>query len=560
MASTHRAPANGVLPVTANQTSGNAPKPASKPSAPRLKVMIRRLPPALTEAEFFSVLGEDWNLAQGKVDWFLYKPGKDSKDPSKPSRPSRAYLHLTSDDYLMSLSDIVRQSVFEDAQNTFNSPCLIGPPTVEFAPYGRTPGGRRRVDARAGTIDQDAEFMAFLEGLANPATGKEASTEALVDGAPATKEKVTMTPLVQFIKDKKSSKSREAAVKAAKKQEAHLAKGKGVKDSPEKKGKGDKMVEKAAKEAVKILNREASTKSGASSSSTKSDSSESSGIPKLDLGKVPGRQKAAVTQAHIRMLQRDLGLSPAQASRQVKRDNDDAKKAERAAEKSATETNDAVPSQSAQSAVPTAPKGSTPQVNSRRNRAKGTESEAKTSSPNTTPSTPTPMVLLKKPEAVQTTPTAPAARPAPTVAPRKPQAVAASFAGATQAFVKHANPSQGVTEPLLKEAMEKFGAVSHVEIDKRKGFAYVDFNDSEGLKKAMAANPISVAQGTVHVMQRKGTSLPPEKKPAHAVPHPAQRGGGRRGGTIGRRGGRGAGRGGGNAAPSSAPTGPAAKG
>ncbi|TVY57489.1 Regulator of nonsense transcripts UPF3 [Lachnellula cervina] len=551
MAATQRAPANGVLPVTAIQTSGNNSKPASKPSVTRLKVIIRRLPPALTEAEFASIVGDEWKLAQGKVDWFLYKPGKDSKDASKPSRPSRAYFHLTSDAHIMSLSETIRLSTFEDAQNTFTNSCLIGPPTVEFAPYGRTPGGRRRVDARAGTIDQDPEFMAFLEGLANPPTGKEVGVDGLVEGAPATKEKVTTTPLVQYLKDKKASKSRDAAVKAAKKQESNVAKGKSVKDSPEKKGKDVKgVVERAAKDAVKILNREASAKAG---SSAKPDSSD--GPPKLDLRKVPGRQRGAVISAHIRMLERDLGFSPAQAHRQVRRDTADAQKADRAvaAEKASPEVKDSVPSQPAQPSVPVAPKGNI-QVNSRRSRAKASssgESEAKASTPST-PATPTiPMVLLKKPEAAQATstststptPTAPAPKPAPAAAPRKPQNVAVPSA-----------------EPLLKEAMEQFGAVSMVEIDKRKGFAYVDFIGSDGLKKAMAANPIPVAQGTVQVMQRKGTSLPPEKKPAHAAPQAPRGGrGGGRGGTIGRRG-RGSARGGGNAAPSTAPTGPAAKG
>lgn len=80
MATTQRGPANGVLPVTATQTSGNAPQPAAKAPAPRLKVIIRRLPPGLKETEFISVLGPEWSLAQGKVDWLLYKPGKDSKE------------------------------------------------------------------------------------------------------------------------------------------------------------------------------------------------------------------------------------------------------------------------------------------------------------------------------------------------------------------------------------------------------------------------------------------------------------------------------------------------
>ena len=72
---------NGVLAITASQTSGNGPRTVtSKPPSPKLKVVIRRLAPGLTEAEFASVLGDTWNLGQGKVDWFLYKPGKDSKE------------------------------------------------------------------------------------------------------------------------------------------------------------------------------------------------------------------------------------------------------------------------------------------------------------------------------------------------------------------------------------------------------------------------------------------------------------------------------------------------
>ena len=256
-------------------------------------------------------------------------------------------MHLTSDSHLLSLSDFIRQSIFEDALNSYTNACLVGPPTVEFAPYGRTPGGRRRVDARAGTIDQDPEFMAFLEGLANPTNGKEANGENSEAGeAPTKGVKVTTTPLVQYLKDKKASRTKEAAVKAAKKQEAQVAKNKTAKDAaaspaddPKKKTgkdvKTDRLVEKAAREAVKILNRETASK--ASSSATSNSKPEAAGAdnaspPKLDLSKAAGtRNRGAAISAHIRMLQRDLGLTPAQAHRQVRRDTADAQKAERIA-------------------------------------------------------------------------------------------------------------------------------------------------------------------------------------------------------------------------------------
>lgn len=78
---------NGVLPVPATvlqkqSPPTNAPRgPArSKSTSPRLKVIIRRLPPGLTEEEFQVVLGDEWKVGGGRVDWFLFKAGKISKE------------------------------------------------------------------------------------------------------------------------------------------------------------------------------------------------------------------------------------------------------------------------------------------------------------------------------------------------------------------------------------------------------------------------------------------------------------------------------------------------
>lgn len=71
--------ANGVLAVPASQTSGTAPKPPPTKSADKLKVVVRRLAPGLTEEEFTTILGDEWKVGQGMVDWFSYGPGKDSK-------------------------------------------------------------------------------------------------------------------------------------------------------------------------------------------------------------------------------------------------------------------------------------------------------------------------------------------------------------------------------------------------------------------------------------------------------------------------------------------------
>lgn len=73
----------GVLQIPAAATQKDATpaaKKAPKPPAPRLKLLVRRLPPGLTEMEFRNAVGEEWMTGAGKVDWFQYRPGKVSKE------------------------------------------------------------------------------------------------------------------------------------------------------------------------------------------------------------------------------------------------------------------------------------------------------------------------------------------------------------------------------------------------------------------------------------------------------------------------------------------------
>lgn len=91
--------------------------------------------------------------------------------------------------------------------------------------------------------------------------------------------------------------------------------------------------------------------------------------------------------------------------------------------------------------------------------------------------------------------------------------------------------------------MGSFGSVTFVEIDKRKGFAYVDFADHEGLVKAITASPISIAQGSVQVLERKETKKAAPSQPSTDKEKPSTetqterpkrggRGRGRRGGAA----------------------------
>lgn len=334
-----------------------------------------------------------------------------------------------------------------------------------------------RKDARQGTIDQDPDFIAFLESLTQPL-----SKPAPVDSAENDdkKEIVTTTPLVQYIKDKKASKAKDgSASKSSKradkesKQEKVQAKKllqrpdkEAAASSSDRKTKGDKPSKESGKAAKQAA---AATKAGKQNASNASkDVSTSATERKKERGNVTAATK---------ILQRDLGLSPSPSPSGGRRRG----------KGGSTETGSPKAEGSRDSSVAAAettskpPKGTAARSNS--NKTNDTESKRSDAATATTTN-----VLPAKP------PKADKSKPAP---PSKPTP------GSTQAFLKHANPSQGVTEALLTAAFAPFGALTKVEMDKKKGFAYVDFVESESLQKAMAASPVAVGQSQVVVLERK---------------------------------------------------------
>ncbi|KAH7347893.1 Smg-4/UPF3 family-domain-containing protein [Plectosphaerella cucumerina] len=565
--------ANGVLPMPASQAPTETPA-ATKSSRSKApiegdKVIIRRLPPGLTVDEFWGYLGDQWKVGGGLVDWFDFKKGKISQDPAKLSRPGRAYLHVMKRDYLTELSETVQSKTWEDAKATFNNTCLVGPPVLEFSIYKRFPGNKKRNDQRQGTIDQDPEFMAYLLSLTNPELDKEPEDKAEEAEADV---KVTTTPLIEYLKEKKANKAKEAALaksaKHARQESGTKTKGsaanvdeqpKRSKREREKESKTSKSADKP-KETVKIL-----TKKGTAAASTETPkptetpASQSAATPDA-----PKSRRANIAAA-ARILQRDLGLSPGSAHRKARLNaakSEAEAKASTPKEPAKETTTPPAPAPTppapapppAPAAAPATERSSTPAATksgrSRRggagknaSEAKSKTSEAKEAAPSKpapapAPAPAKPVVLLKKRDKQETkdgnasaSPPAPKAAPAPTSAPTPaaksatpgPAASKASGGGrggakkgsspavtpgATRGFVKHANPSQGVTEALLKQALQNFGAVTFVEIDRRKGFAYVDFSEHESLVKAVTASPVTVAQGAVQILERK------EKKPA----------------------------------------------
>ncbi|KAI9886321.1 MAG: N-acetylglucosaminyltransferase [Watsoniomyces obsoletus] len=555
---TKTAPANGVLQVSASTTQAGAHqgatlKPGSqKLPSPRLKVVIRRLPPALTEEELLQSLGLEWTLGGGRVDWMSYKPGKSSQDPARISRPSRVYLHVTDQSHLLGLSEKVRQTTFRDAQGSWSSASLLGPPSVEFAPYGRVPNNKRRNDARQGTIDQDPEFISFLEELTQPIPSRKTIDEEK-RAAENKKEEVKVTPLVQFLKDRKAGRVKDVSspgTRTERKSPETPKLGKNRGDglgSTRSGGPSGRAVEGGAKDAVKVLGKDVNNSPRKDKTSSPAKGGDVAAESKGRTTPTPAPPKTPTTErrrergsvsAAARILRRDLGLG-----------GDGGPKGRRDATRTPTSTKD---SPASASQTPTKARGTAGNA--------GT-SEQTTETGNTpSPRTPSSTKMSEKPSSPEaasklvtasnrpTPPSKPAADRIPSKGPAttttggprsdSPASVSGSPAStdssrSTQAFIKHANPSQGITESVLHAAMETFGAVLKAEIDPRKGFAYVDFAEHEALQKAIRASPVSIAQGQVVVLERRD-------RPGAA----SNRGRGGGGGRAERGGGGGRGRGG----------------
>lgn len=458
--------------------------------------------------------------------------------PAKPSTPSRAYLHLTKEEYISLLSDKVRNATFIDTKGD------PGSPTVEFAPYGRVPNGRGRKDLRQGTIDQDQDFISFLESLTNPIV-KPAPVDQGNDTPGKNKEKVTVTPLVQFLKEKKANKGKDTA--PAPKSTKHTRQD--SKDSTsgpvldkrlsskagnpsllpaERQNVQAIKIEKATREVVQAIQQRVTeviksplpspinpavektertpyiAKSTLGAEKTPNVAKPTLGtektpnIAKSTLGTEKKRERGSASAA-AKILQRDLGLGASPRGRGGRRGGSSG-----TPKPTSSNTNLTIPKEDSSTSIPSKESAVTVNhapLNKETPTLTGSSTVVSKSQEPSAGSQPP-----KGPAASRTSPKAALASDAkspPQNPGKKTNKDAPVSPTATQAFLKHANPSQGITESLLEEAFAEFGIIKKVEIDKKKGFGYIDFTEPKSLQEAVKASPIKVAQGQVVVLERK---------------------------------------------------------
>ncbi|KTW27482.1 uncharacterized protein T551_02981 [Pneumocystis jirovecii RU7] len=179
-------------PNIKENTITKRPQPAT-----RLKVVIRYLPPDLSE-QTFKELVKEW-IDEERVEWSSFYPGKVSSNRNKNDKYARAYIKFKSPEALIAFHKGFGAHLFTDEKGKGQRVL------VEFAPFQKVPRlERQKHDARQGTIDDDAEFIAFQETLKN--TNKNPEEEAQNkkeedDMAPIG----TITPLIEYLRVQKET-------------------------------------------------------------------------------------------------------------------------------------------------------------------------------------------------------------------------------------------------------------------------------------------------------------------------------------------------------------------
>ena len=190
----------------ARRVAGPASAHASSMSKERTKdkLIVRWLPSKLTEEEFRLSVGK-W---QDSITWLRFEAGTvaEGVGGQRPT-PGCAYLQIRNLEVALELSTALDGAGYRDSTGMMCR-CM-----VEWAPCQRVPV-QSREDSRAGSLEQDEVYKAFVDDLTKekpPPVSAEAALEAREKEKAKREGEVVMTPLLQYLKEKQQ---RAAAKKA----------------------------------------------------------------------------------------------------------------------------------------------------------------------------------------------------------------------------------------------------------------------------------------------------------------------------------------------------------
>jgi len=123
-----------------------------------LKVVVRLLPPEITEEELLATLGQ---AHAERTKWRSFVPGKRYKGEAKASLNARCYFKFEALEYAEEFIKDYHGHQFVDGQGEqFRAVAC-------FAPYQKVPRTKPQKDPREGSILDDPQFKEFVESLSS---------------------------------------------------------------------------------------------------------------------------------------------------------------------------------------------------------------------------------------------------------------------------------------------------------------------------------------------------------------------------------------------------------
>ena len=143
-------------PFSSTSLLGSEARAKAIDAEKRTKLVIRHIPPKLTEEQFAEATAR-W---ASQIKWRRYEPGQAAASKSDIATLATAYLEFAHTAAAIDFSRAVDGAPVTDSDGTT---CRV---QVEFALCQKVPeASPAKVDARAGTIEDDDEYKDFVEGL-----------------------------------------------------------------------------------------------------------------------------------------------------------------------------------------------------------------------------------------------------------------------------------------------------------------------------------------------------------------------------------------------------------
>lgn len=164
-----------------------------KAQRPLTKIILRRLPPTMTEEAFL----EQVSPIPEHDHFYFAKP-----DTSLGSNLySRAYINFVNVDDIYLFRDKFDGYVFLDERGVE----YVG--IVEYAPFQRIPKKKKKKDPKCGTIESDPVYQEFIENLnKDPETENQPKLEYSYPVNDNNEKKVQSTPLLEYLAARKQDK------------------------------------------------------------------------------------------------------------------------------------------------------------------------------------------------------------------------------------------------------------------------------------------------------------------------------------------------------------------